>query len=154
MSEEMSDVTNQEEHENYMVEMEQRYAGMMDNLENCAELLENDELGRELYKRRIMKEFDSDSARDPSISPSLKKILKKAVEYDVDNVVDLSEMPAIKKKYKESRIYFENHKATKEEKEQFPDMVETDEAECERVMALFKGTFLGVSHTKNTNIQG
>ena len=150
----MSDELNTEEQENYIEEMEQRYSGMMDNLENCQELRENDELGRELYKRRIMREFDSDSARDPSISPSLKKILRKAVEYDVDNVASVEEMPDIKKKYKEARIFFENKRTSKELKEQYPDMVETDVADCERVMQLYNGTFQGMPGSMNSNIQG
>ena len=37
----MSDELNTEEQENYIEEMEQRYSGMMDNLENCQELREN-----------------------------------------------------------------------------------------------------------------
>lgn len=150
----MSDELNQEEQENHIVEMETRYASSLEKGEVTEEMNEDGPLVRQLYRRRCERNFDVDSERDNSVPAPIKKILKNAVLMNFDKLADTSECPgATKKQYKEARIFFQNHLEPTALKEQFPDMAETPERECERIMSLFTGEFQGMPHTKNTMLK-
>ncbi len=151
----MSDELNQEEQENHILEMETRYASSLDKGEITEEMNEDGEMVRTLYRRKCERNFDADSERDDTVPASIKKILKAGVLKNFDNLGDISECPgAAEKMYKEARVYLQNHLTPLALREMYPDMTETPERECERIMELYTGEFQGMPHTKNTNIQG
>lgn len=149
----MSDELKAEEQENHILEMETRYASSLDKGEITEEMNEDTEMVRTLYRRKCERNFDADSERDDTVPASIKKILKAGVLKNFDKLGDISECPgATEKMYKEARVYFQNHLEPMVLKEQYPDMAETPELECERIMTLFTGEFQGMPGTKNTMI--
>ena len=151
----MSEELTAEEQEERVLERETRYSSSLDKGEITEEMNEDTLMVRTLYRRKCERNFDADSERDDTIPASIKKILKAGVLSNFDNLVDISECPgAAEKMYKEVRVYFQNHLTPLALREMYPDMTETSERECERIMELYTGTFQGMPGTKNANIQG
>ncbi len=118
--------------------LEKRYSPIMGSLGVPDELMETEPTARELYKRKILREFDSDAEKDTVIPAQIKKILRRACEKEADGALT-TDLPGFKEKYLLIRSFYKNHLTPMDLKKSYSDMPESNEAEAMRIMKLYGG---------------